>query len=51
MKKKILGLRKFSNLSVLDKGLLMQDWVFRPQLGVLLSNLYTVLRCILNLAL
>ena len=24
-----LGLRKFSNLNVLHKGLLMQDWVFR----------------------
>ena len=24
-----LGQRKFSNLSVLHKGLLMQDWVFR----------------------
>ena len=24
-----LGLRKFSNLSVLHKDLLMQDWVFR----------------------
>ena len=24
-----LGLRKFSNLNVLHKGLLMEDWVFR----------------------
>ena len=28
-----LGLRKFSNLSVLHKGLLMQDWVFRLGMG------------------
>ena len=27
--KKLLGLRKFSNLNVLHKGLLIQDWVFR----------------------
>ena len=25
----VLGLQKFSNLSVLQKGLLLQDWVFR----------------------
>ena len=25
----VLGLRKFSNLSVLQKGLLLQDWVLR----------------------
>ena len=30
MKKLVfLGLRRFSNLNVLHKGLLMQDWVFR----------------------
>ena len=28
-KTRFLGLRRFSNLNVLHKGLLMQDWVFR----------------------
>ena len=41
-----LGLRKFSNLSVLHTGLLMQDWVFRlggrgEGLSVLLLPLVT----------
>ena len=36
-----LGLRKFSNLSVLHKGVLMQDWVFRLGL-TLFTSMYII---------
>ena len=37
LEKKILGLRRFSNLNVLHKGFLLQDLVFRIWAKILLS--------------